>query len=161
RWPPEEFALVHVERLYLAPLVTEWRGRPAAPPATLDLDEDDAKARRRLATLHRVHGRTAEATWQEAEADAYERLALQMSSVLKRRFVASDVDRDSLPLRGPDILVVPNAVAIPPAPRCADPRAPLVLFVGTFGYLPNADAATRLVDEVWPLLGPRLGPGAR
>lgn len=50
---------------------------------------------------------------------------------------------------GRHIEVVPNAMPIPaqPAPPISEPT---VLFIGTYGYPPNCDAADRLIRQIWP-----------
>ena len=53
---------------------------------------------------------------------------------------------------GRPVLVVPNGVAVPDDPPAGAPRRPELLFVGGFGYPPNEAAATRLVEEILPLV---------
>src|SRR2546422_2765560 len=67
-----------------------------------------------------------------------------------RTFVCSEHDRrylaDRLRLSG--IVTVPNAVQIPSAqPVTSDPT---VLFLGTYAYKPNIEAADFLIRHVWP-----------
>ncbi|HEY5260969.1 MAG TPA: glycosyltransferase [Solirubrobacteraceae bacterium] len=51
------------------------------------------------------------------------------------------------------VSVIPNVVPIPPARHStADLEHPLLLFVGTLGYRPNADAAEWLATELLPRL---------
>jgi glycosyltransferase involved in cell wall biosynthesis len=47
-----------------------------------------------------------------------------------------------------NIQVIPNAVRIPEA--SAVPSAPVVLFLGNYGYGPNCGAAEFLATEIWP-----------
>jgi hypothetical protein len=71
------YDVVHVSRLYLGDLAAQWKAAARPPPRAmvLDCDEDDAKTYRRLAALDRGEGRQQAATWAEAEADAFARLA--------------------------------------------------------------------------------------
>ena len=76
-------------------------------------------------------------------------------------FVCSDVDRRYLSrlTRSDRVRVVPNSVRFPPIGD-TDISEPLVIFVGTMGYRPNAQAADSLVQEIWPAVHARV-PGAR
>ena len=66
-------------------------------------------------------------------------------------FVCSETDRRYLArLSGTDhVRLVPNSVAFPPAPA-ADASEALVLFVGSMGSRPNAQAVDLLIESVWP-----------
>jgi glycosyltransferase involved in cell wall biosynthesis len=76
-------------------------------------------------------------------------------------FVCSESDRRHLArmTRSARVQTVPNSVAFPPAAD-ADVSEPLVLFVGTMGYRPNAQAVDSLVQEIWPAVRARA-PTAR
>lgn len=65
-------------------------------------------------------------------------------------FVCSETDRRYLTSlwRLPGIAVVPNAVRT--AKRLPVAKEPTVLFLGTYGYKPNVDAAVFLIERVWP-----------
>ncbi len=57
------------------------------------------------------------------------------------------------------VTVVPNGVdlsAFPLRREKKDNAGPLCLFVGNFSWLPNVDAAGRLLKEIWPLLQRRV-----
>ncbi|HMF40268.1 MAG TPA: glycosyltransferase family 4 protein [Polyangia bacterium] len=91
---------------------------------------------------------------------AGERQALRRA---RATFVCSQKDKALLGklfgARAATVRVVPNATAIPeaPLPVSADKT---VLFVGTFDYRPNVDAADRLARSIWPLVRARV-PDAR
>jgi glycosyltransferase involved in cell wall biosynthesis len=76
-------------------------------------------------------------------------------------FVCSEQDRRNLArlARSARVQTVPNSVVFPP-PAATDMSEPLILFVGTMGYRPNAQAADSLVQEIWPLIRARA-PAAR
>jgi len=76
-------------------------------------------------------------------------------------FVCSESDRTSLArlAHRARVLTVANSVPFPPLLE-ADVSEPLVLFVGTMGYRPNAQAADSLVQQIWPLVRARV-PEAR
>ncbi|MBV9695548.1 MAG: glycosyltransferase, partial [Gammaproteobacteria bacterium] len=66
-------------------------------------------------------------------------------------FVCSEADRRYLRVlsNGGRVEVVPNSVHFPPAVT-AEVTEPLVLFVGSMGSRPNAQAVDTLVREIWP-----------
>ncbi len=84
---------------------------------------------------------------------------------LPRRFtrvvVAKDADRGFFPapLRH-RVRVLPNGIRIPPHRQAEAELDDTLLFVGTLGYAPNADAIAWFAREVMPLLW-RARPGAR
>ena len=75
--------------------------------------------------------------------------------------VCSDLDREHLLGRGfgGGVVTVPNAVALPSSAPVIAPEQ-TVLFLGSCSYGPNAEAATRLVKRIWPLVLEAL-PAAR
>jgi len=149
------FDLIHVLRLYLAPLVACATGGAAV----LDLDDDEVETRRRLGSLHARLGQAAPMALEAAEADKYRAFEHEWVMRFDRLLVCSEADRGRVAGRTghPAVRVVPNAVwrsgPVPPPPD----GPPRLLFVGSLGYVPNADAATVLCREVLPSLGARLG----
>ncbi len=148
---------VHVMRLYLAPLIEPWlrHAPPARPFTVLDLDEDDAAAGERLAALFDATGRPGCAASARAEALACRGLARRLLPAFDRIAVSAAGEATHLAAAIPParIAVLPNTVA--PRPRLPQRPAagPLrLLFVGTFGHAPNADAARFLCGEVLPAL---------
>jgi glycosyltransferase involved in cell wall biosynthesis len=70
-----------------------------------------------------------------------------------RVVVLTDADRDSLHRIAPTlpIVVIPNGVRVPSGSSKTDEQAaPRLLFFGDFGYEPNIDAATRLIQDILP-----------
>jgi glycosyltransferase involved in cell wall biosynthesis len=76
-----------------------------------------------------------------------ERKAIRRSTCT---LICTSFDKDFLEAKwGVDgIAIVPNAVS--PKPSFAVPREPVVMFIGTYEYYPNQDAANYLISEVWP-----------
>jgi polysaccharide biosynthesis protein PslH len=150
------FDVVHTMRLYLAPFAAPYleasapSGRPAC---VLDLDDDEPRTRRRLAARHAARGDLEAAAGEAAEADKYERMEGAVVSRFDRALVCSEVDAAAVTGRVPGarIAVVPNAVRLP---HDAPPRSAgavfTLLFVGSMGYGPNADAAVELCREILP-----------
>ncbi|MDQ2801604.1 MAG: glycosyltransferase family 4 protein [Pseudomonadota bacterium] len=87
-----------------------------------------------------------------------ERRATKMAEAT---FVCSELDRRYLRRlgMGRNVEVVPNGLPVPPSPAPLAPD-PTVLFLGTYGYPPNCDAADRLIKRIWPLVRERM-PEAR
>ncbi len=86
-----------------------------------------------------------------------ERRGVRLSS---RTFVCSESDREYLADRwnSPRIVAVPNAVQMPnPQPLTQDLS---LLFIGSYLYQPNIDAADFLIQQVWPRVQNEM-PGAR
>jgi glycosyltransferase involved in cell wall biosynthesis len=150
-----DWDLVHVSRAYLLSALAALAD--ASPsPVTLDLDEDDVLARRRLADLHRLRGEDDRADWQEAEADATEQLIARWLPHVSRMFIASDSEARAFEARtGRPAEVVPNALTMPAISR-RDGGGGLLL-VASLGYLPNVDGATWLIEDVLPILAELLG----
>ena len=87
-----------------------------------------------------------------------ERRALRMADAT---FVCSEEDRRHMQRlgMGRGVTVVPNGLPIPadPAPPCPDPT---ILFLGTYGYNANCDAAHRLITRIFPIIRQQV-PAAR
>ena len=172
------YQAVHVLRLYLAPFAEPYLaareptagavqpGRGAAgrrPVCRLDLDDYEPATRRRIAGLLRRNGDERAALVQEWEASRYEALAAAMLPRFDRVYVASAADRAPVAAQypGTDVAVLENVIR-PPGPRAAAPPPSAVssaagkpftfLFVGSFGYYPNDDAARYFCGKVLPLL---------
>ncbi len=86
---------------------------------------------------------------------------LKVASIAKKTFVCSDSDKKHLQrlCNGHNIVTIPNAVELPPAPRI-DPGVETVLFIGSYTYPPNVAAAECLIREIWPLIK-RSRPSAK
>jgi glycosyltransferase involved in cell wall biosynthesis len=86
-----------------------------------------------------------------------ERRAVRLA---KKTFVCSELDREYLAnrCRLPGIVTVHNAVKA--AKLLPASEEPTLLFLGTFWYQPNVDAAAFLIERVWPRIR-RAMPEAR
>ncbi len=158
------FARVHVFRLYLTPLLDALAVEASWNATQLDLDELESLTRSRLAALHAEHGDAASAARLAAEAEWYARAEGRYVPGFDRVFVCSDVDRDRVRDLGlhPSPEVAPNVVELPDVASLAASAALVrtaaapppftILFVGTLGYLPNADAVAQLATRIVPAL---------
>jgi glycosyltransferase involved in cell wall biosynthesis len=90
------------------------------------------------------------AAWIEAEAAAFAHFAADWLPKFDLIFTASHKEMKSLSDFRVRTVVVPNIVRTPLA-RPRRRRAPLqtIIFVGSLGYAPNADAVTWFVSRVW------------
>lgn len=81
---------------------------------------------------------------------AAERRAVRLA---RTAFVCSDLDRRYLARwwRLPNVVTIPNAVAIP-ANYAHAPESQALLFLATYAYAPNIVAAEFLIKVVWPLV---------
>ncbi|MBV8118804.1 MAG: glycosyltransferase [Alphaproteobacteria bacterium] len=152
---------VHVMRLYLAPLAFPFLRRSPAdrPLCVLDLDEDDVQTCCRLARLYSELGDRGAAAFATAEAKKYRTFTDRYLGAFDRVIVSSEPDAVRLAGRFPGarFALVPNAYRpvelIHRRRRRGRRPGPLrLIFVGTFGYFPNLDAARFLCREVLPIL---------
>src|SRR5262249_9780787 len=124
--------------------------------SVLDLDDDEIQTRMRLADIYRRNGHQGAAAASEAEARKYRALADRYLPAFDSVMVcyAGDDDRIQSEFARARISVVPNVFptdAAPP-PRSTDAATLRLLFVATFGYYPNEDAALFLAREILPAL---------
>ncbi|MBX9775209.1 MAG: glycosyltransferase family 4 protein [Xanthobacteraceae bacterium] len=156
------YDVVHVSRLYLAPLIDAWPNAGARPRFVIDCDEDDAAAYRQLARIVRRAGASVDADWADCEAKAFATLASSALPQFDLAFAASAGDAASLRRHSTALTLLPNV-----APQAARPirrrrhRSKMLLFVGTMGYAPNHDAARWLITRIWPRIRGGLKSPAR
>lgn len=135
---------------YFGGIAYALAGGRMAPSSVVDLEDlEDDKLRRRRSVLGR-------------RDPARRRFVESRNAVAWRRFqrtIAAAVDavtvcsgEDCRRLGSPNCLVLPNGVPAAPVPDRVAHEARTLLFVGLFGYEPNADAAEFLVREVVPLI---------
>jgi glycosyltransferase involved in cell wall biosynthesis len=145
------YDVVHVSRLYLAELAMPWilRDRDCTR-IVLDCDENDALVYHRLAAMERRRQNLLAAAWAEAEAAAFARFAAAWLPKFDCIFAASHKEMKSLSVLGARTVVVPNVMQRTFARRRRRRgRLYTIVFVGTLGYAPNADAVIWFVSRVW------------
>jgi glycosyltransferase involved in cell wall biosynthesis len=147
---------IHVERLYLAPLVERWTSMPreSRPHLMIDSDDDDSSTFRRLADRARRDGRVHAAEWARAEADAFLAMAQRVLPKFDLVLAASATDAASISGYAAPASVVPNVIPAGTAPvrKPRRSRSKTILFVGNMSYAPNADGARWFLSRVWPRL---------
>lgn len=149
------FEVVHIARLYLGPLAGEWAGVRPRPLLQLDLDDWESRTQTSLAALMDSHGEAGLAQVCRAEAEKYRWWEQALLRRFDRVLVCSERDRGDLAAAASveQVVVVPNAVPIPETvPVMPVDGGFTLLFVASLDYLPNADAAFWLVDEILPAL---------
>jgi glycosyltransferase involved in cell wall biosynthesis len=156
--------LLHVMRLYLAPLAVHiLRTISSSTPLTLlDLDDDDVRVHQRLAALHELRGDAEQAEINRMEAEKYAACAVDVLSRFSAVVTSSEDDARRLAASNPTVRFgsVPNGYAADPK-RSTEARirgtggSIRLLFVANLGYFPNADAAAQLVNNVVPALRKR------
>jgi glycosyltransferase involved in cell wall biosynthesis len=157
------YQAVHVLRLYLAPFAEPYLAAERRPVCRLDLDDYEPATRRRIAGLLRQNGDERAALVQEWEASRYEALAAAMLPRFDRVYVASAADRAPVAAQypGTEVAVLENVIRLPGSRAASSPPSAVIsavdkpftfLFVGSFGYYPNDDAARYFCGKVLPLL---------
>ena len=130
------------------------RGIISRERLVVDLDDWESATRRSMAEMYRRRGRKREARRVAWEAWRLERIERALAREAGRVWVAAPEDAHGLARRlaGVRVGVMPNGIpTLPPAaPAAGEDRT--ALFVGTFGYFPNQDAAQFFAEEVLPRL---------
>lgn len=139
--------LIFVHRL--AAMAPFFRVRSKVPPILFDLDDVEHWVRLRAA-FNSSSWLLKIIRFSQVPAIFFaERRAAKLAS---KTFICSEKDRRYLIKigMGERVAVVPNAIRMPPAPAfCSDPT---ILFLGTYIYYPNVEAAHRLASRIWPLV---------
>jgi glycosyltransferase involved in cell wall biosynthesis len=154
-----QFAQLHVERIFLAPLA---HAVPLAARQVLDLDEDDARVCRAIARLQAENGQARLAAASALDAEKFVALQTEYLGRFDVLSLASQQEAGELAQRYPRsrFAVVPNAIR-PPAevgPRSSGPPGIDYLFVGNLAYYPNVDGALFFCREVLPTIARAGGP---
>jgi polysaccharide biosynthesis protein PslH len=149
------FDVMHVFRLAMLETAGDIHHQLPAPRPALHLDMDDveSEAIRAIAELHRKNGATKSAS--AADLAATHALERERDALARyaRVYVCSEKDRARLAERGlrSELVVLPNTYdVVPGARRPGANERFTMLFVGTLGYTPNADAVRWLCSEIVP-----------
>lgn len=149
----ELFDIVHVFRLAAIPDAAPWLR--FADACHLDLDELESVSGQRMAALSRMLGQLAAAQRYEAEAEDARALEDGALARFDRIYVSSDAGREALLGRASGqakIVTLPNTLPLPETTLFPPPAyTPFtLLFVGTLGYEPNADAIRFFCTDILP-----------
>ncbi len=85
---------------------------------------------------------------------------LKAIRLAKNTFICSELDRRYLKDRWhlPGITTIPNSVSIPEQQELT--TEPCIMFIGSYNYRPNVEAADFLIEKIWPHVH-RAMPSAR
>jgi len=117
------------------------------PPVFFDLN--DVENRKLDQEIHLSTGPTLQVRRRVARG-VLGRAVRRAARLATQTYVCADDDREYLNLKVPrsEVFTVPNAVHLPePVPAAADP---VLLFLGSYWYKPNVDAAQFLIHEILP-----------
>lgn len=139
--------LIFAHRLNVMPAILGVED--LGPPLILDIDDVDHVFRRRELTRRPMKIRAAA---ELATLPAVMRGEYRAIRSSRAAFVCSEHDRQLLSRLVPrsSIRVVENAIDIPPV----KPKKPgfTAVFIGSFNYGPNVEAARELIEEIWPMV---------
>jgi len=144
-----------VFRLYMYPIAELFIKREPNAPVYLDLDDIESVTRSRTADLRRRNGDFCESVSLATEAAFFERLEKDVLPGCQKVFVASASDKAKVRNKAAakNLHVLPNVYALNTG-ICAPPDTSgfTFLFIGSYGYYPNHDAALVLCRNVIPRL---------
>jgi polysaccharide biosynthesis protein PslH len=95
--------------------------------------------------------------WRRLDALAWRRFSRRAFAAVDRVVVFTDRDRAAVERLAPGLGVRTIPLTIEPPERPLDPKGgdpPTLLFFGGYGHAPNADAARRLLNSIFPALRP-------
>jgi polysaccharide biosynthesis protein PslH len=160
----QRYDLLHLDSVHMALYVERLGGLGfAVPPVVYNWHNVESEAMRRYSEAVDSPARRWYASWTVRKWQALERQVLRDSF---GHIVCSQREREQLRAIAPTarLAVIPNGVdtayfgaTAGAAPGTARTR---VVFVGTFDYFPNIEAAVEFTRNVWPQLRERL-PGSR
>jgi len=150
-----KFDIVHVFRLYLAPVAEILKKHGLNSFYSLDIDDIESDTRRSISKLFFANCDFIQASNLSKESEIYFNIETKSIPGYDQIYTCSLLDRNILQNRFPGkvISVLPNVVPIPKKTR--DHRANqifTILFVGTLGYYPNTDALLFFADQIAPIL---------
>lgn len=150
-----KFERVHVFRLYLSHVADVLKKQGLRAYYSMDVDDIESETRRSISSLLFANGEVRKAEAMSRESNVYFNLENRIIPAYKQIFTCSGHDRTHLEERFPGkiITVLPNVVPLADQTRSlkADPIFTL-LFVGTMGYYPNADAVRFFASHITPVL---------
>ena len=134
-------------------------GVAGSVPVAINFDDIEHVARSRRMARWAVSARTLLGSFEVGTLRRTELAVLRRSQCA---LVCSRGERDYLASLGvtTSIAVIHNAVAFPIAIRNVEPPGRTIMFIGSYGYEPNIEAAEELITKIFPRVASRV-PGAR
>ena len=150
-----KFDMVHVFRLYLAPVAEILKKHGLNSFYFLDMDDIESETRNSISKLYFRNKDFIRASRLNNESTIFFDMETKSLPAYDQTFTCSHRDRNILQNRFPGkvISVLPNVVPIPKKTR--NHRANqifTILFVGTLEYYPNTDALLFFADQIAPIL---------
>lgn len=153
----EPISFVFCSRLRAVPVWQEIRSRLnlADAPQVVDFDDIESAALARAATMTRAQAGLEASAIRWIQVLRLRRFEKRILGRARMVFVCSDVDARSLQRGAPKarVAIIPNSIDVgEPLQDPGEGEAINILFVGTFSYGPNVDAAEYFCLEVLPLI---------
>lgn len=155
RYSRMTFDQVHVFRLYLSPVAEILKKRGLDAFYSIDVDDIESETRRSIGALLSRNKEVRKAAAINRESDVFFQLEARILPEYERIFTCSRHDQRLLEQRFPGkvITVLPNVIPLKKEVRKhKDQRVFTLLFVGTMGYYPNADAVCFFAEQIAPVL---------
>lgn len=144
---------IHVEPTYLFSAV-----RGSAAPAVLGAQNVEAEVMQSFAATERRPLHRARWRWEARKTERFERAAARAAAAVT---VPSDHDAEVFERFGArHVVVVPNGVDTSAVAYRPPAEGATLLYIGHYGYLPNAVAARELVEGILPRVAAKV-PEAR
>ena len=144
-------ALVRARRPAVAQAEALWTMPAAlasAGPAVLDAHNVESELLRRMAIEAPNAAHRLRFAWEARKTAAWEARAARAARAV---CVTSDLDAATFEQLGArELVIVPNGVDCRQIPYAEPADTPTLIYVGHYGYQPNAAAAIELVNEVLP-----------
>jgi glycosyltransferase involved in cell wall biosynthesis len=150
-----KFDRVHVFRFYLFPVAEILKKRGLDAFYSIDIDDIESETRHSISALLSVNGEVKKAAAMSRDSAVFFTLEARKIPEYHQIFTCSHHDQSLLKKRfpGKDISVLPNVIPLTKRVRIHKTNSVFtLLFVGTMGYYPNADAVCFFAEQIAPVL---------
>ena len=149
------FETVHIFRLANFPVYKTISDNFSSGHVQLDLDDFESDKLLQISKLLLEGNNTEQAELIGRFAASYEQMEQSVLPILDQVFVCSALDKDKVAAQYKcrQLTVLPNVYPVPKEKEhIAEDGKFRLLFVGSLGYTPNADALFYFCDQILPLL---------
>ena len=142
---------------YLTSTLPILKTKKKLPPILFDLNDVEHK---KLLSTARKPTKNLLTRLYHLQVPSLRKGECQVIRAMNKTFVCSEVDRDYLSqnLGLKNVEVIPNSATLQDFQETV--QAPTILFIGSYGYLPNIQAANYMIEEVFPKVKQKV-PGAK
>jgi glycosyltransferase involved in cell wall biosynthesis len=154
----KHFHTVHIFRIAVYPVFEAICNFTSHDHLQLDLDDIESDKFSQITELQQANGNVAQAFLTGRYAEAYQKVEHCVLPAMDQIFVCSSDDSEKLKAlyQCRQITVLPNVYPVPEnKAHISGAGIFRLLFVGTLGYEPNADAILYFCDQILPLLRKR------